>query len=84
MLYDGFREISKFWRFFSNFPVEFFKNHVKHQKMAQKNIQIYKSDVKFLAEHNCVVRKNKKNRVKLENLKTHVYLEIHNSKADAY
>ena len=31
------------------FCVEFFKNHVKYQKMAQKNIQKYKSDVKFPA-----------------------------------
>ena len=57
MLYGGFREISKFWQFSSNFLVEFFKNHVKHQKMAQKNIQTYKSGVKFSAEHNPVVRK---------------------------
>ena len=43
--------------------------------MAQKNIQTYRSDVKFLAEYNPVVRKNYKNRGKLENLKTHFYLE---------
>ena len=71
MLYGGFREVSKFWQFSSNFFVEFFKNHVKHQKM----IQTYTSDVKFPAEHNPVVRKNKKNRGKLENLKPLVYLE---------
>ena len=59
MLYGGFHEISKFWQFSSNFLVEFFKNHVKHQKIAQKYIQTYKSDVKFPAELNPVVRKNR-------------------------
>ena len=58
MLYGGFREISKFWQFSSSFLHEFFKNPVKHQKITQKNIQTYKSDVKFPAEHDPAVRKN--------------------------
>ena len=51
MLYGGFREISKFWQFCSIFLHEFFKIHVKHQKITQKNIQTYIIDVKFPAEH---------------------------------
>ena len=82
MLYGGFCEISEFWQFSSNFLLEFFKNHVKHQKMSQKNIQTYKSDVKFPAEHSYVVRKNEKNRGKSKN--SRLSLKIHNSKADAY
>ena len=60
MLYGGFRAISKFWQFSSNFLVEFFKNHVKHQKIAQKNIQTYKSNVKFPAKHNPFQKKLEK------------------------
>ena len=52
MLYGGFREIS------SIFLHEFVKNHVKHQKITQKNIQTYIIDVKFPAEHDPAVRKN--------------------------
>ena len=58
MLYGGFREISKFWQFSSIFLHEFLKNHVKHQKITQKNIKTYIIDVKFPAEHDPAVRKN--------------------------
>ena len=58
MLYGGFRETSKFWQFSSIFLHEFFKNHVKYQKITQKNIQTYIIDVKFPAEHDFAVRKN--------------------------
>ena len=75
MLYGGFREISNFWHFSSNFLHELFKNPDKHQKMAQKNISTYRTDVKFPAEHDSWVRKNLKNRGKPENRKTHVSLE---------
>ena len=43
--------------------------------MTQKNIQTYISDVKFSAEHDPVVIRNYKSREKLENRKTHVFLE---------
>ena len=55
--------------------VEFFKSHEKHQKMTQKNIKTYISDVKFHAEHDSVVRKKYKNRGKPKKWKTHVFLE---------
>ena len=58
MLYGGFREILKFWQFSSIFLHEFFKNHVKHQKIIQKNIQTYTIDVKLPAEHDRAVRKD--------------------------
>ena len=47
ILYGGIREISNFLHFSSNFLDELFKNHVKHQKMAQKNIQTYISHEKI-------------------------------------
>ena len=47
---------------FGSFPqifcVEFFKNHVKYQKITQKNIQTDIIDVKFPAEDDSAVRKN--------------------------
>ena len=58
MRYGGFREISKFWQFFAIFLHEFFKNHVKHQKITQKNIQTYIIDVKFPAEYDPAIRKS--------------------------
>ena len=61
MLYGGFREISKFWHFFSNFLHGLFKNHVKRQILWLKKYPYNMSDVKFYAEHDPAVRKNKKN-----------------------
>ena len=40
--------------------LKFFKNHAKHQIVAQKYIQTNKSDVKFPAKHNPVLEKIKK------------------------
>ena len=61
MLHGEFREISNFLNFSSNFLHEFFKNHVKYQKMTHKNIQKYMSHFKFPAEHDPGVRQNYKN-----------------------
>ena len=65
----------QFWQFSSNFLVEFFKNHVKHQKITQKNIRTYIINVKFPAEHDPAVKKKLEKSWKAGKLEKRLFIE---------